>query len=127
MRKPTVIALTAAAMLAGAVLPSGAGAATRGVGVCDNYFVRGADCSNESRLLAPARPLVIQRGDYVSWAFRGFNDHTVFAPKSSYGPGFNSGLRSPGTASFKRRFRKRGTFRVLCTIHANQEMKVRVK
>ncbi len=125
MRKPLIIALTAAA-LAGAVLPSGAVAATRGVSVCDNYFVRGADCFNESRLLAPARPFVIQKNDYIRWAFRGFNDHTVFSPKSSYGPGFNSGVRSTG-AAFKRQFRKRGSFRVLCTIHPNQEMKVRVK
>jgi len=128
VRTPLIIALTAATALAGAVLPSGAGAATRAVGVCDNYFVRGPDCFNESRLLAPAKAFVIQKGDSVSWAFRGFNDHRVFAPKSSYGPGFDSGVRSSGAVPFKRRFRKGGTFLVYCTIHPTQQrMKVRVK
>ena len=54
----------------------------------------------------------IDRGTIVKWVNRGDNTHT------STSNSWDSGNISPGE-SFRKRFRRRGTFSYHCTIHSN--------
>lgn len=93
---------TAAAALALAV-PSFA--ATKGVKVVDDAF--------------SAKTVTIHKGDTVKWTWKGSHPHNVkFA-------GFASKVQVKGT--YSHRFKKRGTFRYLCTIHSGMTGKVIVK
>jgi plastocyanin len=55
--------------------------------------------------------ITIDRGTVVKWVNRGNNTHT------STSNSWDSGRISPGD-SFKKKFRRRGTFSYHCTIHA---------
>ena len=119
MRHRLVITLVIAALAAAVLVPS-AGAATRVMGVCDNYLVRGSDCG--ANPLTLNRIFVIKKRDYVRWTWRGEDTHRMFVRKL----GYDSGERTTG-ATFKRRFKKTGKFHVLCTIHPDQETYIRVR
>ncbi len=100
----TLVAVgTAAAVLA---VPALAGTANVKVG--DNYFVR-----------AGAAPTIsVKKGTTVRWVWAGRNPHNVV------GPGFRSPTKTSG--SYARKFSGKGTFRVICTVHASMKMNVRV-
>ena len=91
----SVAALAAAALL----LPATALAATR-VGVKDDKF--------------STRSLTISKGTTVRWVWKGHSRHNVTVVA---GPRyFRSATKRSGT--FTHRFTKRGTYRLLCTVHA---------
>jgi plastocyanin len=79
-------------------------AKTRNVKVGDDYFVR-----------AGSPPTVtVSKGTTVKWNWRGSRQHNVTVQS---GPRhFQSALKRSG--SFKRTLRVRGTYRIVCSIHA---------
>ena len=101
-----VVALVAAAF---ATIP--ALAATKRVTVRDNVF----------------RPtsLTVRRGTIVRWVWRGRNPHNVRTRPGS--PlRFASTIKRRG--SYSKRLTRRGTYRIICTIHApRMRMTIRVR
>ena len=100
MRK-SLIALIVVA-LAG-TLASQAFGATRTVRLGDDWFVR------------DGRPttVTVQRGDTVRWRWTGRNPHNVQVQR---GPAsFRSPVKRSGT--YSKTLRKRGTYRIVCSIH----------
>jgi len=99
------VAVAAAAACAGA-----AGAAsTRTVKVRDSVYT--------------PRKVVVRKGTKVVWSFRGQLPHNV---EVTSGPElFSSSILKQGT--FAHRMRKRGTYRIVCTLHTTMTMKVIVR
>jgi plastocyanin len=100
MRKPLLTLMVVA--LAG-TLSSPALGATRNVSLGDDWFVR------------DARPttVTVDRGDTVRWRWTGRNPHNVQVQR---GPAtFRSKVKRSGT--FSRALRRRGTYRIVCSIH----------
>jgi plastocyanin len=58
------------------------------------------------------RTITIERGTTVKWVNRGENVHTTTSNTGLW----DSGTMAPGD-TFRRRFRRPGTFRYRCTIH----------
>ncbi len=56
--------------------------------------------------------ITIARGTVVKWINRGNNTHTTTSSDDLW----NSGRLAPGD-SFRRRFRRAGTFTYVCTVH----------
>jgi plastocyanin len=105
MRKLLALAAVAAAALA--AVP--AFAATRTVRVADDVF----------------RPssLSANRGDTIRFRWVGDNPHNVVVAR---GPvKFRSSTKDSGT--FSRRVRRRGTYRIVCTVHSGMRMTLRVR
>ena len=90
-----ILALAAAAPAAGA---------TREIKIGDDYFVR-----------AGGKPTVsVKKGTRVKWNWRGSRQHNVVVQR---GPAsFQSKLKRSG--SYSRKLRKRGRYRIVCSIHA---------
>jgi len=87
-----------------AVARDGAGAAaTKRVSVRDDFF-------------SPKR-ITIASGDRVKWTWREDNDHNVRFRKVPKGVSKTPGSRTKFSGTFTRKFRKRGTYRYVCTIH----------
>jgi plastocyanin len=106
MKKLVALAVIAVAVIAAAVP---AYAATRTVRVDDNVF----------------RPdsLSVNRGDTVRFRWVGDAIHNV---RRTSGPSFrNISNRRSGTVS--RRLTRRGTLRLVCTIHPGMDMRIRVR
>lgn len=105
-------AAVAAAAIAGvsAVPALALAASTKGVSVKDDKFVSSS--------------VTISKGSAIRWTWKGHAPHNVTVTK---GPSkFRSGTKTKG--SFKHTFKKRGTYRIVCTIHApDMKMKVVVK
>jgi plastocyanin len=101
--------IAAAAIIAAAAAAVPAFAATRTVRVDDNVFRPDA--------------MTVNRGDTVRFRWIGDAPHNV---TRTSGPSFRriSGRRS-GTVS--RRLTRRGTLRLVCTIHAGMDMRIRVR
>jgi plastocyanin len=107
--KKTIAGAAAAAMAAGA-LAVPAFAATKTVQVKDNKF-------------APTS-ITVSKGTTVKWVWKGKAPHDVTVTK---GPAkFKSKIQSKG--SFSKKLTKKGTYSIVCTIHApGMKMTVRVK
>ena len=104
MRK--LIALATVAVLAAALsLSAVAFGATKRVGV------RGLKFTPSS--------VTIKRGDTVRFSWSGRVPHNV------KGRGVSS--RTAGRVTYSKRFTSRGTFRLVCTLHARQGMRVTVR
>jgi plastocyanin len=104
--------LPLALILALVVSVAPAAAATKNVKVGDYYYVRSGK-----------PPTVkVKKGTVVKWNFRGREAHNVVAKS---GPArFQSALKRTG--SFKRKMKKRGTYKIVCTIHP-PDMKMTLK
>jgi plastocyanin len=91
-----------------------AGAATRNVKVGDDYYVRAGNPPT----------VTVTRGTTVKWNWRGRRQHNVVVQR---GPvSFQSALKRSG--SFKRKLRRAGTYRIVCSIHApDMAMTLRVR
>lgn len=106
MRKQLALAvvplcLAAAALPAVASEPNAQAAATKRVKVGDLFFKRSK--------------ITIQSGDTVKWRWVGALPHNVTVTK---GPRkFHSPTQTSG--SYKKKLRKRGTYRYICTVHPN--------
>jgi plastocyanin len=112
MRK-SLAALAALVLAVTAVLAVPAFGATRSIKVADFFFVRSG-----------AKPTVtVRRGTTVKWLFRGRIDHNVTVTR---GPvKFHSRTKSSG--DFTHRMTRRGTYRIVCTIHPGMAMTLRVR
>jgi plastocyanin len=114
---PTRKALTTASvpLIAGLCAAIPASAATRTLKVGDNWFVRSAGVPT----------VTIKRGDTVRWRWIGNRRHNVTVRS---GPArFKSRTQTNG--SFSKRLTRRGTYRIICTIHGagDQSMVLRVR
>jgi plastocyanin len=77
-----------------------AGAATRSVKIGDDFF--------------KPKTVTVSKGTTVKWNWRGSHAHNVRVRR---GPRhFQSAVKRSG--SFKRKMRVRGTYRIICSIHA---------
>ena len=101
--KKLISSLAIAAAAAGIAAP--ALAANKTVKVADDVF--------------RARTVTINKGNTVTWKWVGDHPHNVKFK------GFASKVQVSGT--FRHRFRKRGTFRYVCSIHTNMKGKVVVQ
>jgi plastocyanin len=109
--KTLLASLVIAAVLA--VAGTQALAATTRVKVGDNFFVHKGKPSTVS----------VRRGGRLAWRFVGASVHNVTVTS---GPQrFRSGNRKRGT--FSHTFSKRGTYKIVCTIHPSMRMTVRVR
>jgi plastocyanin len=103
--------IAAAAVAAGvAALPSMAATTTKTVAVKDDFF--------------GPKKLTITKGSKVKWVWKGTEGHNVAVAN---GPtNFRFGTRKTGTKTHT--FKKRGTYSIVCTIHApDMHMTIRVK
>jgi plastocyanin len=105
-RSRRALALAATAL----VLPASAVAATKSVAVKDNFFSK--------------KSLTVSKGTNVRWRWAGHAPHDVTVVK---GPQkFRSSVKTKG--SFSHKFTKKGTYKLVCTIHApNMKMTVKVR
>jgi plastocyanin len=110
MRKLLILPiLVLAALLVGA---SPAAAKTRNVKVGDDYFVRKAGTPT----------VTVKKGTTVKWNFKGNDAHNIVGS----GPAsFQSPVKSSG--SYKHKMKKKGSYRVICSIHAGMDMKLKVR
>jgi plastocyanin len=110
MRKLLVAVLVTAI---GGLLVAQALAATRGVKVGDDYFIRKGSPST----------ITVHKGDRVTWRFTGSDLHNIAV---SRGPSkFHSSYKSSG--SFSHRMTTVGTYTIICTVHQpSMRMKIRV-
>jgi len=105
MRKliPAAVVATAVAITA---LP--AFAATKSVSLKDNSF--------------SPKSLKISKGTTVKWTWRGSNPHNVTVTS---GPvKFHSPTKTSGT--FSKKLSKKGTYKIVCTIHAGMTQTIKV-
>jgi plastocyanin len=122
MRKQLTLALSVAGLgLAAVALPSTAAgpstaadpdasaSATKRVRVGDFFF--------------RSRSITIQRGDTVRWVWVGAAPHNVTVTS---GPRrFSSSTKTDG--AYRKRLRRRGTYRYVCTVHPDMRGKVVVE
>jgi plastocyanin len=106
--KKTLAGVAAVAVAGALAVP--ALAATKTVQVKDNKFV--------------AKSITVSKGTTVKWVWRGEAPHDVTVTK---GPTkFKSKVKTSG--SFSKKLTKKGTYSIVCTIHApGMKMTVRVK
>jgi plastocyanin len=91
-----------------------AAAATKNVKIGDDYYVRAGDPPTVS----------VSKGTTVKWNWRGNRQHNVVVQR---GPAsFQSALKRSG--SYKRKMGKKGTYKIVCSIHApDMAMTLKVK
>jgi len=108
MRKKLLVLLAVASLTIAGILAAQAFAATKKVTIKDNFF--------------STSKVTIKKGQSVTWRWSGTtNDHNV----TSSGH-FHSATKSKGT--YTKRFTRKGTYSILCTVHPFQmKMKVVVK
>jgi plastocyanin len=112
MRKLLVVGLLAA-VLAIMLAAGPALSARKTVEVDDNYFVREGSPPTVS----------VQRNDRVVWEWEGSNPHDVTVTR---GPvRFNSRTKSSGR--YAKKVTRRGTYRIVCTIHRSAGMRMTLK
>jgi plastocyanin len=104
-----IATVATAAGLAAAAVPS-LGASTKTVSVKDDFF--------------SPKKLTISKGTKVTWVWKGEERHNVAVAN---GPSnFRAGTRKTG--KFSHTFKKRGTYSIVCTIHApDMHMSIKVK
>jgi plastocyanin len=106
MKRLIVLALAVAVCVAVAVP---AFAATKTVSLRDNVF--------------SPKALSVSKGTTVKWVWKGRVPHNVTVVS---GPQkFRSGNMTKG--SYSKRLTKKGTFRIVCTIHPGMEQTIRVR
>lgn len=119
--RATALGVAAAIAAVGAILgtPVAAGgdgataAKTRSVSVRDNFF-------------SPKRR-TIDSGNRVRWVWREDNPHNVTFRKVPRGVSRRPGSRTKTSGTFTRKFRKRGRYSYVCTIHEDLGMTGSVK
>jgi plastocyanin len=106
------VLLCTAALAVPAIAGQGTSAASRSIGVNDNFFKpRSKSFSNPTS---------------VTWKWKGNRTHNVHFTKAPKGAKpRNCGARKTG--SCKRKLKKRGTYRYVCTFHGSMTGKVRIR
>lgn len=111
-RAPVTVSTALIALIAGGVVALPALAATKSITIGDDYFIKNGGGT-----------VTVKRGTTVKWLFKGEHKHTVVG--SGAGRFINSGApRDRGAYTVKAR--KTGTFKIVCTIHPGQKMKLKV-
>jgi plastocyanin len=88
-------------------------AATKSVEVDDNYFVRDSGVPT----------VTVKKNDRVRWRWEGKNPHNVTVTS---GPvKFHSSTKKTGT--YTKKVTRKGTYRIVCTIHPGMKMTLKVK
>jgi plastocyanin len=108
MMRRTLALAAAATLLIGA---GASGRATTTVQVADDFF-------------DPSRVKISKR-DKIAFEWVGTNEHDIAKTKGP-GPFFESGPITGTGVLYTRRFKKAGTYRLICTLHEDMTMKVRV-
>lgn len=110
MRRAAPIIVAAVVAAGVAALPSAAATTTKTVTIKDDFF--------------SPKKLTISKGSKVKWVWKGTQRHNVAVAN---GPSnFRFGTRKTGTESHT--FKKRGTYSIVCTIHApDMHMTIKVK
>jgi plastocyanin len=109
----------AALLLAGVALLLSAAPAQAGktVRIYDNYFLKDS--------------LTVKRGAVVTWRWPGFDEAgDVHDVKLKSGPKGVKKFHSEAAATdytFKRRLRKPGRYRIVCTLHDEMRMRIKVR
>jgi plastocyanin len=112
MRRALVLAAAIGAAAILALSPLASGRATKTVQVNDDFY-------------APNR-VKLKKCDKIAFDWVGINEHTVTKTKGP-GPFFDSGPRQGTGVLYTRRFKKRGDYKLICTLHTGMTMKVEVK
>ena len=111
MRRLLILPILVLAALAVGVAP--AAAKTRNVKIGDDYFVRNSGTPTVS----------VKKGTTVKWNFKGSDAHNVVVQS---GPAhFQSPVKTNG--SYKKKMKKKGTYKIICNIHAGMDMRLKVK
>jgi plastocyanin len=101
-------ALLAALALVGALAVPALGA-TKSIALRDTFF--------------SPKSVTVKKGTTVKWVWRGRLPHNVTVKK---GPvKFHSSTKTKG--SFSKKLTKRGTYRIVCTIHPGMNLTLKVK
>ena len=114
-KKMSVVAAVAVAIGGAMLLLPGAGAAGGGsttIEVGDDFF------SPDSKK--------VSSGTKVKFKWTGQNDHNV-TKTSGPGSGFASDTTDAPGVNFQKTFKKKGTYKLVCTIHAGMDMSLKVK
>ncbi len=106
LSRTTALALVAASVAA--LVPAAAAAATRTVGVRDDYFT--------------PKTLTVARGDTVRWLWQGAGRRRHNVANSAFG---DSGYKRRG--SFSVRFARAGSYRYFCFLHEGMDGTVVVR
>jgi plastocyanin len=104
-------ALAAAPALGNADTPAAANAVVKKVIVMDNFF--------------EPRYLEIHRGDRVVWVWKGDNSHNIVftkVPKQAS----KKGAEARREGRWSRKFKRRGLYKYVCTIHSGQRGSIEV-
>jgi plastocyanin len=110
MRKLLILPILLVAVLLVGVGP--AAAKTRSIKIGDDFFVRPSGVPT----------VTVKKGTTAKWRWTGRDAHNVVGS----GPAsFQSAVKSSGT--FKRKMKKKGTYRIVCTIHSGMRMTLKVK
>jgi plastocyanin len=111
MRRLLILPILVAAALLVAASP--AAAKTRGIKVGDDFFVRNSGVPT----------VTVKKGTTVRWNWKGSDAHNVVTQS---GPThFQSPVKTKG--SFKKKMKKKGTYKIICNIHSGMRMTLKVK
>jgi plastocyanin len=112
VRRTFAIVAALAAVGAMVVATGASGRATKTVDVGDNFF-------------AP-KNLKIKKGDKLAFDWVGVEEHDVAKAK---GPGkfFESGPITGSGVQYKRKFKDKGKYKIICTLHQEMKMNLEVK
>lgn len=105
-------AIATTAVLALAVVPVAFGRATKTVELGDNFF--------------DPTSLKVKKDARVAFEWTGNEEHNVTKAKGP-GPFFESETTSQQGVNFKHRFKKKGAYKLICTLHGEMRMKIEVK
>jgi plastocyanin len=67
----------------------------------------------------------VASGTKVKFKWVGSDKHNVIKKKGPGGP-FDSGATDAPGVNFKKKFKKRGTYKIICTLHDDMKMKLKV-
>jgi plastocyanin len=70
--------------------------------------------------------LSVSKGTKVKFNWTGSDEHDVVKKKGP-GPGFASGATDADGVNFKYKFTKKGKYKVICTLHEQMKMKIKVR
>ena len=110
MKRLLVVLLVVVAAVAGALAIPAFGS-TRHVKIGDNFF--------------SPKTLTVRHGTTVVWRWSGAAPHNVTVTRAPKNRKFHSRTQTSGT--FKATPHTRGTYRIVCTIHAGMSMTLKVR
>jgi plastocyanin len=105
MKRRRILAVVVALLVAAAVMiPAAQGASGATVKVVNNKFKPGN--------------VKVRKGGKVTWKFKQGRHNVV-------GPGFSSPIKRSG--KWSKRFKRKGTFKYVCTLHPGMDGRVKVR